>query len=142
MKLDLPIIGKIEIPRYLEFPIMFLAPIWAPVVAAFFLLLIILYLFRYLFRDLFRTVLLLLLPLICIALISGLAMAPWALIGYFFLDTLPTWYIAVSVIISGVLGLFGGIELSSSIMDTDLFKEIQPKDEDIDKGVWEDFMNR
>lgn len=138
MKLDLPIIGKIEIPRYLEFPIMFLAPIWAPVVAAFFLLLIILYLFRYLFRP----VLFFLLPLICIALISGLAMAPWALIAYFFLDTLPTWYIAVSGIISGVLGLFGGIELSSSIMDTDLFKEIQPKDEDIDKGVWEDFMNR
>lgn len=134
MKLDLPIIGKIEIPRYLEFPIMFLAPIWAPVVAAFFLLLIILYLFR--------PVLPLLLPLICIALISGLAMAPWALIAYFFLDTLPTWYIAVSGIISMVLGLIGGIELSSSIMDTDLFKEIQPKDEDIDKGVWEDFMNR
>ena len=133
MKLDLPIIGKIEIPRYLEFPIMFLAPIWAPVVAAFFLLLIILYLFRVLFF---------LLPLICIALISGLAMAPWALIAYFFLDTLPTWYIAVSGIISMVLGVFGGIELSSSIMDTDLFKEIQPKDEDIDKGVWEDFMNR
>lgn len=138
MKLDLPIIGKIEIPRYLEFPIMFLAPIWAPVVAAFFLLLIILYLFRYLFRP----VLFFLLPLICIALISGLAMAPWALIAYFFLDTLPTWYIAVSGIISMVLGVFGGIELSSSIMDTDLFKEIQPKDEDIDKGVWEDFMNR
>ena len=138
MKLDLPIIGKIEIPRYLEFPIMFLAPIWAPVVAAFFLLLIILYLFRYLFIP----VLFFLLPLICIALISGLAMAPWALIAYFFLDTLPTWYIAVSGIISMVLGVFGGIELSSSIMDTDLFKEIQPKDEDIDKGVWEDFMNR
>ena len=134
MKLDLPIIGKIEIPRYLEFPIMFLAPIWAPVVAAFFLLLIILYLFR--------PVLFLLLPLICIALISGLAMAPWVLIDYFFLDTLPTWYIGVSVIISGVLGVSGGIELSSSIMDTDFFKEIQPKDEDIDKGVWEDFMNR
>ena len=69
MKLDLPIIGKIEIPRYLEFPIMFLAPIWAPVVAAFFLLLIILYLFRYLFRP----VLFFLLPLIqthCLRAIS------------------------------------------------------------------------
>lgn len=135
MKLDLPIIGKIEIPRYLEFPIIILAPIWAPVVAAFFLLLIILY-------YLFRPVLFFLLPLICMALISGLAMAPGLLIADFFFDTLPTWYIAVSVIIPGGLGLYGGIELSSSIMDTDFFKEIQPKDEDIDKGVWEDFMNR
>ena len=45
----------------------------------------------------------------------------------------------------GIGNYFDGIraiELSSSIMDTDLFKEIQPKDEDIDKGVWEDFMNR
>lgn len=142
MKLDLPIIGKIEIPRYLEFPIIFLAPIWAPVVAAFFLLLIILYLFRLVLAFLFKPVLTFLLPLICIALISGLAMAPWLLIEYFFLDTLPTWYIAVSAIIPGVLGVIGGIELSSSIMDTDFFKEIQPKDEDIDKGVWEDFMNR
>lgn len=139
MKLDLPIIGKIEIPRYLEFPIMFLAPIWAPVVAAFFLLLIILY---FLFRYIFKPVLFMLLPLICMALISGLAMAPGLLIGDFFLDTPPTWYIAVSVIIPGVLGMIGGIELSISIMDTDFFKEMQPKDEDIDKGVWEDYMNR
>lgn len=139
MKLDLPIIDKIEIPRYLEFPIIILAPIWAPVVAAFFLLLIILY---FLFRYLFIPVLFMLLPLICMTLISGLAMAPGLLIGDFFLDTLPTWYIAVSVIIPGALGMFGGIELSISIMDTDLFKEIiQAKDEDINKGVWEDFMN-
>lgn len=136
MKLDLPIIDKIEIPRYLEFPIIILAPIWAPVVAAFFLLLIILY---FLFRYLFKPVLFFLLPLICWVLISWLAWAPWLLIANFFLDTPPTWYIGVSGIISGVLGFFGGMKLSISIIDTDFFKEME---EDIDKGVWEDYMNR
>ena len=43
MKLDLPIIGKIEIPKWLEFPVLILTPVWIPFLVAFYLLRIVLW---------------------------------------------------------------------------------------------------
>ena len=136
MKLDLPIIGEIGIPKWLEFPVLFLAPVWVPFLVAFYLLRIVLW--PVLSVILLYTVL----PLACFGLGGILLGLPGLLIVAAFCDNPHNWLLVISVMPGGI-GALWGLNLFSRIMDTDLFWKISFfKDEDIDKGVWEDFMNR
>ena len=136
MKLDLPIIGKIEIPKWLEFPVLILTPVWIPFLVAFYLLRIVLW-------PVLRVILLyFVFPLACFGLGGILLGLPGLLIVAAFCDNPPNWLLVISVMPGGV-GALWGLNLFRRIMDTDLFCKISFfKEEDIDKGVWEDFMNR
>ena len=136
MELDLPIIGKIEIPKWLEFPVLILTPVWIPFLVAFYLLRIVLW-------PVLRVILLyFVLPLACFGLGGILLGLPGLLIVAAFCDNPPNWLLVISVMPGGV-GALWGLNLFRRIMDTDLFCKISFfKEEDIDKGVWEDSMNR
>ena len=136
MKLDLPIIGKIEIPKWLEFPVLILAPVWIPFLVVFYLLRIVLW------PVLSVILLYFVLPLAFFGLGGILLGLPGLLIVAAFCDNPPNWLLVISVMPGGV-GALWGLNLFRRIMDTDLFCKISFfKEEDIDKGVWEDFMNR
>ena len=136
MKLDLPIIGKIEIPKWLEFPVLILTPVWIPFLVAFYLLRVVLW------PVLSVILLYFVLPLACFGLGGILLGLPGLLIVAAFCDNPPNWLLVISVMPGGV-GALWGLNLFRRIMDTDLFCKISFfKEEDIDKGVWEDFMNR
>lgn len=108
-----------------------LAPVWVPLFIALYLAWIILSL-----------ALLIFLPVICISIVSAVLITPLLLINHFFFPELPVWLIVLSVI-AVALGTYGGICLSSRIMDTDFFRAICFfKNENIDQGVFEDYMSK
>lgn len=118
MKLDLPIIGEIGIPKWAEIPVLFLAPVWAPFLAAFYLLRIVLW-------PVLSVVLLLVLPLACMALLGALLGLPGPLIVTALFDNPPIWLLVISVMPGG-LGMYWGLKLAGRIADTRFFQENMP----------------
>lgn len=96
----------------------------------------------YLLWGILSVVLLLALPLACMALLCALLGLPGPLIVTAFCDNPPNWLLVISVMPGG-LGMYWGLNLAGRIADTGFFRKICLfKDEHIDKGVREDFMNR
>lgn len=95
----------------------------------------------YLLWGILSIVLFLVLPLACMVLLCALLGLPGPILVSALFDNPPNWLLVISVMPGG-LGLYWSLNLAGRIMDTVGPKNSFFKDEDIDKGVWEDFMNR
>lgn len=96
----------------------------------------------YLLWGILSIVLFLVLTLVCMVLLCALLGLPGPILVSALFDNPPNWLLVISVMPGG-LGMYWGLNLAGRIADTGFFRKICLfKDEDIDKGVREDFMNR
>lgn len=86
-------------------------------------------------------VFLLVLPLVGMVIGGVLLTLPGALIGYVVFDGFPpAWYLLIFMVLPVGIGMLAGISSAIEWLgSTDSFKKA---DKNIDKGTWEDYMNR
>ena len=81
------------------------------------------------------------LPLVGMVIGGALLTLPGTLIGYTVFDDFPpTWYLIIFMVLPAGIGMLAGI--SSVIEWLSSTASFKKADKNIDKGTWEDYMNR
>lgn len=80
------------------------------------------------------------LPIVGMLIGCILLMLPGLLIGMLLFDDIPAWYGVIFMAMPSGIGMFGGARIAIDLIsELDFFESL---DKNIDKGTWEDYMNR
>lgn len=80
------------------------------------------------------------LPLVGMLIGGALLALPGILIGTLSFDDIPAWYFIIFMLLPGGIGMLAGAgAVIERLGSSDSFKKA---DRNIDKGVWDDYMNR